>query len=80
MLRDLQSDLTSGVLQVVPVDWPEVHQIAERLSANHTQPHGHRLLDLLHIATALHLSAPTFLTFDQRQRQLAEHEGMMVPV
>ncbi len=80
MLRDLQSDLAHGVLQVRPVDWPDVHQIAERLSATHTATHGHRLADILHVATAIHLGMEGFLTFDDRQRALAEAEGLHVPV
>ncbi len=80
MLRDLQSDLAAWVLEVVPVDWAEVHQIAERLSATHTERNGHRLADLMHGATALHLGATQFLTFDRNQQLLAEAEGMTVPV
>ncbi len=80
VLKDLQSDLKAGVLEVMPVDWSDVHQIAENLSARHTEAHGHRFADILHVATALHLSAEKFLTFDGNQRLLAEAEGMKIPV
>ncbi len=80
MLRDLQADLALRILEVHPVDWPEVHHIAERLSATHTAAAGHRLADILHVATAIHLGMDGFLTFDDRQRALAEAEGMAVPV
>lgn len=80
MLRDLQSDLANGVLEIVTVDWADVHRIAEELSAMHTARGGHRLADILHVATALHLASPVFLTFDEQQRKLAEAEGMTVPV
>lgn len=80
MLRDLQSDLAAGVLQVTPVDWPDVHRIAEELSSKYTAQAGHRLADILHVATALHLASPAFLTFDANQKALAEAEGMGVPV
>lgn len=79
MLRDLQSDLQASVLQVVAADWADVHQLAEQLSGKHTETRGHRLADLLHVATALHLGARRFLTFDDNQRQLAEAEGLVVP-
>ena len=36
--------------------------------------------DILHVATALHLASPEFLTFDANQRTLATAEGMDVPV
>ncbi len=79
MLRDFQSDLAAGIMRVVPVDWADVHAIAERLSATHTSREGHRLADILHVATALHLGMKGFLTFDERQRDLAEAEGLRVP-
>jgi predicted nucleic acid-binding protein len=80
MLRDLQSDLATGILQVTAVDWADVHRIAEELSAKHTAAGGHRLNDILHVATALHLGTAEFLTFDTNQKKLAEAEGMTVPL
>ncbi|MSU48723.1 MAG: PIN domain-containing protein [Opitutus sp.] len=80
MRRDLQADLTTKVIEVVPVDWSDVHQIAERLSDKYTEQSGHRLADIMHVATALHLGVAQFLTFDRNQRLLAEAEGMKVPV
>jgi len=79
MLRDLQSDLSSGVLTVQPADWAGVFSLAEILSAKHTENGGHRFADILHVATALQLGADTFLTFDANQRDLAEAEGLTVP-
>jgi predicted nucleic acid-binding protein len=80
MLRDLRADLSSGIISVVPVDWTEVHSLAEILSAKHTESDGHRFADLLHVATALHLGAEQFLTFDTNQRKIARSEGMKTPV
>lgn len=80
MLRDLQSDLAAKTIEVVSVDWADVHQIAERLSATYTEQSGHRLADIVHVATALHLGAGEFLTFDGNQKLLAKAEGMKVPV
>ena len=77
-LADLQSDLDTGVVVIAPADWSDVHHIAERLSANHTRTRGQRAFDLLHIATALHLDARDFLSFDDRQRELAKREGLKV--
>ncbi len=77
-LADLHSDLDAGVVVIVPADWSEVHQIAEKLSANHTRTRGQRAFDLLHIATALHLDARDFLSFDDRQRELAKKKGLKV--
>jgi predicted nucleic acid-binding protein len=80
MLRALQSDLAAGVLEITAPDWADVHRIAEELSSKHTESGGHRLADILHVATALHLGAETFLTFDSNQKRLAETEGLTVPV
>lgn len=78
MLQHLQSDLSTGVFEMTAVDWPAVHLLAESLSAKHTSKQGHRLIDILHVASALHLGANQFLTFDDNQRQLAEAEGLAV--
>jgi predicted nucleic acid-binding protein len=80
MLQHLHADITAGVLEVVPVDWADVHRVSELLIAKHTEAHGHRLVDILHVATALHLGMKEFLTFDPNQRQLAATEGLVVPV
>lgn len=80
MLNDLQIDLNAGLLTTTPVDWSAVHQRAEALSSAHTPAGGHRLADILHVATALHLGVSEFLTFDGNQRKLAEAEGLIVPL
>ena len=79
MLRALQSDFAGGVLEMVAPDWADVHRIAEELSGKHTETGGHRFADILHVATAIHFGAETFLTFDSNQQLLAEAEGMRVP-
>lgn len=80
MLKDLEADLRTKVLEVVAVDWSAVHQRAEELSARHTEHGGHRLADIVHVATALHLGKSDFLTFDGNQKRLAEAEGLKVAV
>ncbi len=80
MLRALQSDLADSILEMVAPDWADVHRIAGELSAKYTESSGHRLADILHVATAVHLGAAQFLTFDANQRKLAEAEGMVVPL
>ena len=80
MLRDLDSDLRNEVLRPAWVDWAVVHQLAEDLSARYTASLGHRLADILHVATALHLGKTEFLTFDANQQRLAEAVGLIVAV
>jgi predicted nucleic acid-binding protein len=52
--------------------------LAETISKRHTITNGHRSLDNLHVATALHLGAREFLTFDANQRKLAAAEKLKV--
>jgi predicted nucleic acid-binding protein len=78
MLEDLKNDLDSGVLKTVSIEWVSVHGIAERLSGEHTISACHRLIDILHVSTTLHLGAGEFLTFDANQKRLARAEGLKV--
>jgi hypothetical protein len=41
---------------------------------------GYRAFDILHVATAQQFTASEFLTFDGKQRELAESEGLLVPL
>jgi len=77
-LGKLQLNMDIGAVVIVPADWSDVHHLAEKLSARHTSTRGQRAFDLLHIATALHLDARNFLSFDDRQRELAKREGLKV--
>ncbi len=79
-LSALQSNISAGVFQPAPVDWADVHRIAERLTFKYTLKAGHRSFDILHVATAIHLGASEFLTFDDNQRKLALAEGLEIPL
>jgi predicted nucleic acid-binding protein len=79
-LAKLEANMATGDVVVVPVDWPNVVSFAERLSTQYTWSEGHRALDLIHVATALHLGVREFLTFDLRQQDLARAEGLRVPL
>ena len=79
-LAKIQSNIASGAVVIVPVNWSEVYAIAERLSIQYTAIEGHRSFDILHVATALHLGARELLTFDANQKKLAKAEGLKVPL
>jgi predicted nucleic acid-binding protein len=51
---------------------------AKRISEIRTLAGGHRSFDILHVATALHLNAEEFLSFDDNQRTLAKAEGLKI--
>ena len=80
ILRSFQEDFSKGILVNLPVDWTQVHHLAETLSDKYTKKSGNRMVDILHVATALHLGASEFLTFDVKQKALAEAEGLRVLV
>jgi predicted nucleic acid-binding protein len=70
-LAAFETDLKSGYLQLVQLDFAGVITEAARLSELHTLSGGHRSFDILHVATARLLKATTFLSFDANQRKLA---------
>jgi predicted nucleic acid-binding protein len=77
-LTQLETDLASGVAVLAPCHLLEVLLLADDLSKRPTITGGHRSLDILHVATALQLEAKELLTFDERQRKLAQAEGLKV--
>ena len=77
-LNQFEADLANGVTVLAPGNFQDVFRRAEELSKRHTMAGGHRSFDVLHVATALHLGAWEFLTFDANQRKLAAAEKMKV--
>ncbi|MBE7501498.1 MAG: type II toxin-antitoxin system VapC family toxin [Verrucomicrobiales bacterium] len=77
-LNQLEADLASGIAVLVPCSLWEVLRRADDLSKRHTTKGGHRSFGILHVASALVLEVEEFLTFDARQRGLAEAEGLSV--
>ena len=79
MIHDWESDIATGINRLVPFDMDAVLRYSKALSKQTTAKGGHRTLDIFHVATAVHLGAKRFLTFDGRQRALALHAGLEVP-
>jgi predicted nucleic acid-binding protein len=67
-----------GVFEDRTVDMGELYRRAQVLSDRHTPIHAARSLDLLHVSAALELGAKVFLSFDERQRRVAQGEGLVV--
>jgi predicted nucleic acid-binding protein len=80
MIDDWETDIASGLNELVPCDSDAVLRLAGFYSEQRTAQGGHRSLDILHVATAVHLGAKEFLTFDERQRALAKHAGLKLPL
>ena len=77
-LTQFDANLAAGAFVHAAVDWPEVHALAEQFSHVHTLRDGHRTLDVLHVATAVHLKADLFCTVDRLQAELARAAGLKV--
>lgn len=77
---EFEADKASSRIQIQVCNLADVVDEAKRLSATYTLTSGHRGFDILHVATALVVKAPQFLTFDGNQKKLAEAEGLVVPV
>ena len=73
---DLVADIRAGRLQRTAVNWPSVFRTAMRMSRRFSATIGSRSLDLLHVAAARVLENPDFLSFDQRQSELARAMGL----
>lgn len=71
-------DLAKGVFFIQPVPAAALYSKAIELAERHSAILGTRSLDLMHVTAALILKADLFLSFDERQRKVAEKEGMAV--
>lgn len=80
MIADWESDVAAGLNRLLPFDMDAVLRLSLVYSNQRTAHGGHRTLDIFHVATAVHLRATHFLTFDERQRELARHAGLEVPL
>jgi predicted nucleic acid-binding protein len=76
--RHIEEDLRDGLLIHAPVNWTDAFRRADDLSEKHAAREGQRTIDLLHVAIALECGAKTFLSFDNRQRKLAQAAGLKV--
>ena len=77
VLGHFAQDVSDGFLRPGPlptVAFERAHQMATR----HTQRIGTRTIDVLHVASALTLSAKRFYTFDRAQAKLARMVGLDV--
>jgi len=77
-LADIADDLDQGILVeaalAAEMHWEE----CRRISAAQTLSTGARAYDITHVAAAVLLGAEVFLSFDERQRQLAVQMGLKV--
>lgn len=75
-LADLDSDLKSQRVVMVDLLWRAAIDRAVELSREHTPELGSRMLDVLHVASALELGAKNMISYDERQIELANTAGL----
>ncbi len=76
----LERDQEEGFLEMALTDFNDVLLNTSRLSHRHATEFGVGYLDLVHVASALLINAQRFLTFDLRQRKLAQALGLDVKI
>ena len=76
----LDDDFDQGRYAPADLLWRAVLKRAADLSRQYTPKLGTRSLDVLHVASALELGLKRFVTFDERQGQLASATGLKVVV
>lgn len=75
-LASFDEDCVEGRYVQANVLWRATLRRAADISRRYTPILGGRPLDVLHVATALELGLRYFVTFDQRQQQLARATGL----
>jgi predicted nucleic acid-binding protein len=75
-LADLESDLKSQRVVMVDLLWRAAIDRAVELSREHIPELGSRMLDVLHVASALELGAKNMISYDERQIELANTAGL----
>jgi len=76
--KNVRSDIRSGGLERVDLDWPRTYRLAFWHARRQTATLGTRSFDILHVASAQVLGRLKFLSFDSRQRSLASVVGLQV--
>ena len=74
----ISRDEADGFLHRSPVNQADHFAKARELSKRYTPTLSSRSLDILHVATALLLGVTDFVSFDLRQRTLANATGLIV--
>lgn len=77
-LAAFDEDIVAGRWQRPNYLLADVHDRAAQLSVRHAAEIGCRTLDIFHVAAALIIGTAEFASFDERQRELAGRERLIV--
>ncbi len=76
-IHGIHRAILEGLIERREAPLHRVLPLAHRLSLHHTLQATFGAMDILHVAAALDLKATEFLSFDGRQRELAQKEAML---
>jgi predicted nucleic acid-binding protein len=77
--REIEADLDSEIFLIhTALDYTDTFRRADKIGSTHNETIGARSSDLFHVAAALDLGFKSFLTFDQKQLELARAAGLNV--
>ncbi len=75
---NFEADIANGIYCEMDIDHKAMATEASRLARHFTPTIGTRTLDLMHVAAASLMSGRRFLSFDNRQRNVAHSLGLQV--
>lgn len=78
-LAALDDDFAQGRYEQADLLWRSALNRAATLSRKYSRTFGTRSLDVLHVASAIELGFSSFLSFDDRQLNLARAVGLKLP-
>jgi predicted nucleic acid-binding protein len=78
IIRQIEADEADGILVRPQLAESDIYAQARSLSRKYTPEISARSLDILHVASAIVLEATPFLSFDSKQRVLAQKVGLQL--
>ena len=79
VFHEIEKDLDAEVFLLhSALHYTDAYRRAEKIGAAHNEKVGCRSADLFHVASAVELGLKEFLTFDDKQRQIARAAGLKV--
>jgi predicted nucleic acid-binding protein len=77
VFREMEEDLDAEAFLIhTALNYTDTYRQAEKIGAAHNELLGCRAADLFHVAAALELGFKEFLSFDEKQRQMALAAGL----
>ena len=77
VFQEIEEDLDAATFLIhTALNHTDIYRRAEKIGAAHNERVGCRSADLFHVAAALQFGFEDFLSFDEKQRQIAQAAGL----